>query len=218
MNINKLEEALPPNLHFKNVQEIPQFPESSFSELKARINNGEYDLDVDLKQASKLPEPFPGELFYGSFRLVTAVNWLYPVFFIYKAIANSNSLYLLGIPLGIIAQFTSNGNFYPFLRNQTGARVIAQGFSFLVLLLNIGFFVFFKTIGHVWGILIICFLIFFWRNKISANQIRIFSLKSEVAFLYLYENRVLKVFVPESNSIHSFEKLQKSKIEKNEDS
>lgn len=193
MLVGKLENRVEQDLKWKKVEDIPDFPFRNYEEAKAKIRSGEFSTGIDFSTSNQFAQWLYGGVYTFFFLTLASMPFIVAVLSVILAVWFQNYWLLFAIPLGFLAQFTSN----PYNP--------AKGFFNLVVGVLFLIFVWRLLAGGETGPLLMAAYIFpFWINRYiyNHNQKKLgeVAMSSEKIFIFLYQNGKMGFKAPSGQS------------------
>jgi hypothetical protein len=180
LSIHQLEERITPQLNWKKIEEVPEFPLKSFDEVKQRVASNQFGIGLDFTTANQVAQGLYGKGYAVLFTILASVPMIGVLLAIGASIWLGNYWLLAGAPLAFIGQFLSN----PYNPAKSFANGL-QGVFILILLYALW------QNSETATYLPLFFVVAFWVNRslYRRNQARLIrvALQSERIFIFLYQ-------------------------------
>ena len=129
MSITTFEKKITPELKWKNIENIPDFPLSSFDEVKQKLKTNEFSVGIDFITSNELAQWLYGSAHKKIFLLLASTPIIVAIISLVLTFVLGNYWLLFGIILGFAGQFLSN----PYNSSKIFGRIVV-GILFLVFL------------------------------------------------------------------------------------
>ena len=182
--LKEFESRIEPEVKWKRVQDIPDFPFSTFEDAVTKIKSGEYSTGLDFTASNMFARWLYGDAHKYFFLLLALTPFIAVLVSIGLSIWLNNYWLLFGALLGFLGQFTSN----PYNP--------AKGLFNTLVTVLVALFVWLIYSGNETGSILIAFYVVpFWLNryiyKQNQKKLNDASLTSEMLFIYLYQTAKL---------------------------
>lgn len=178
--IADFESRIETDLRWQRIEEIPGFPVRDFAEVRQKVRSGDISLGIDFTTANQLVGWLYGRLYRISFLLLAWIPYLSVLLAVVLAIALKSFVWLLAIPIIIVAEVGSNP--YNPLR-----RLFDVGFAIAIAVLLWALFTGNIVVAGLSGFFLAAFRanrFLYYRNQRKLRQV---ALDSEPIFIYLYQ-------------------------------
>jgi hypothetical protein len=194
--IEQFESEISNELKWNNVENIPNFPMDSFTELQNAISNKTYSVGVDFTTANQLSSWIFGKVYTVLYFILTWVPYIVIAASIVLAIALNNYWMIIGIALAFFGMLFSNPynpakSFWSFI-----SVVIFCVFVYGVLNKS-------ETIALLSAFFVVPFFTNSYLYKSNSYRVRKLALSSEKVFIYLFQNDKMYLRNNATNKIHS---------------
>lgn len=184
MSIITFEEKITPELKWKKIEDIPNFPLSSFNEVKQKLKTGEFSVGIDFTTSNEFAQWLYGPGHKNFFLLLASTPIIVAITSLVLAFVLDNYWLLSGVILGFAGQLLSNP--YNSLKNFWKPVV---GTLFLVFLY--GLWQGKETITYLSAFFVFPFFINSYTYSMNQGKLERVVLESEKIFIFLYQNEKL---------------------------
>lgn len=180
MSVSILEEKITPDLKWGKIEDIPNFPLSSFADIKQQVGANKFSIGIDFTTSNQLAEWLYGKGHCIFFLILASAPTIVAIASIVLAFVLGNYWILLGIILGFIGQFLSN----PYNPLKSFLKPII-GILFLIFLY--GLWQGKETIAYLTAFFVLPFFINSYLYEMNQNRLKAVAIQSEKVFIYLYQ-------------------------------
>ena len=182
--LKEFETRIEPEMKWTRVQDIPDFPFTTFGDARAKIQSGEYATGADFTASNMFARWLYGDAYKYFFLLLASTPFIGVLVSIALSVWLNNYWLLFGVLLGFLGQFTSN----PYNPSKGFFNMLVAGLVAL-------FGWFFYSNNETGTILVAFYVIPFWLNryiyKHNQKKLTDTALGSEKLFIYLYQTAKL---------------------------
>ena len=181
MSIITFEEKIAPDLQWKKIEDIPNFPLSSFDEVKQKLKTSEFSVGIDFTTANELAKWLYGSRHKTFFLLLASTPIIVAINSLVLALVLGNFWLLFGVILGFAGQFLSN----PYNPSKNFWKPIV-GMLFLVFLY--GLWQGRETTTYLSAFFVFPFFINSYTYSMNRGKLEHTALNSEKIFIFLYQD------------------------------
>lgn len=179
--IKHLEEQITPELKWRKIEEIPNFPLNSFEDVKQRVEANQYSIGIDFSTANELTLWLYGGGYKLFFLLLASTPIIVAILSLVLAFVLGNYWLLSGIVLGFAGQFLSN----PYNPTKNFWEQIV-GILFLVFVY--GLWQGKETMTYLSACFVFPFFINSFVYSMNQNRLKAIAMQSEKIFIFLWQN------------------------------
>lgn len=203
MHTKYFEEKIAPELKWQEVGDIPNFPVSSFDEVRQKLKEGIFSVGIDFTASNQLAQWLYGKRFSIFFTILASTPIIVAILAVILAFVLGNYWLLTGIALGFAGQLTSN----PYNPSKNFWKPVI-GTLFLVFLY--GLWQSKETIIYLSAFFVFPFFINSYLYDMNQGKLERVALESEKIFIYLYQDGKLGLKHNESGESYWNHELKKT--------
>ena len=180
MSVSHLEEQITPKLKWRKIEDVPNFPLTSFEDVKRRVEANQFSIGIDFTTSNKLAQWLYGGGHKYFFLLLAASPFIIAVASLVLAFVLGDYWLLLGVVLGFAGQFLSN----PYNPSRHFWKPVV-GLLFLVFVYALWQSK--ETMTYLSAFFIFPFFINGFLYSMNQNKLKAIAMNSEKVFIFLYQ-------------------------------